>query len=315
MKSVLGFVVSLFLLCSTGSAQAQVTNLRDALVGTWVLVGLEREEAGGERTRTRGQRGVLILDRAGNVFEFFSTSSRNEPEVVPEDPQRTLRNFGGFWGTYTVDSTSGEIAFLAKDGVSPDVQGQAFVRQFEQDGDGLVLTSGDEPQAQGHNRWTWQRLPVVEHLTPAYAQVVGFWQHIEERQVNQASGEVLRSTQRAPSVIVYTPSGFVGVHFPPQGREAFSSDPPAAEEAQAGLRGYIGYFGTLGVFPGEVSHNVLSGISPGTGAILRRYAAINGDELVVTLQSGAGGGRGNAPRTVTEVVLRRLSDAQDMLPR
>ena len=51
-----------------------------------------------------------------------------------------------------------------------------------------------------------------------------------------------------------------------------------------------------------------------TGSILRRYAEIEGDELVVQLQSmGLGGGDG--PQTATEVVLRRLSGADDMLPR
>jgi hypothetical protein len=127
--------------------------------------------------------------------------------------------------------------------------------------------------------------------------------------------EVQSTSLRAPSLIVYTPSGFVGVHFPPVGREPPGEDWPDQDAAQAAMRGYIGYFGTLGVFPGEVSHNILAGVSPGTGSILRRYADITGDELIVTLQSGSGRGRGNGPRTATEVVLRRLSGAEDMLPR
>jgi len=134
------------------------------------------------------------------------------------------------------------------------------------------------------------------------------------RRVDTATGEIQSRSERAPSVIVYTPSGFVGVHFPSLGREPFAGAVPTADEARDGLRGYIGYFGSLGVYPGEVSHNVLAGISPGTGAILRRYAEITGDELVVTLQ-GTGATASDRPRTVTEVVLRRLSGAEDMLSR
>jgi hypothetical protein len=315
MKPALFLSVSLVLISIARPAPGQPAEPADSLIGTWILTALARADSDDEPVRARGQRGVLILDGAGNVFEFFSTAERNEPEVVSGDPQRTLEKFGGFWGTYAVTDNGAQIAFSAKDGVSPAVHSLDFRRDFALDGDQLVLVSGDEPQAQGNTRWTWQRMPNVENLSPAYRQVVGFWQHVEERQVNRSTGEVQRSSQRAPSVIVYTPSGFVGVHFPPVGREAFTSDSPDADEAQAALRGYIGYFGTLGVYPGEVSHNILSGISPGTGSILRRAAAISGDELVVTLYSGAPRTTGEGPATVTEVQLHRLSDAADMLPR
>ncbi|MDX1563737.1 MAG: hypothetical protein R3305_12470, partial [Gammaproteobacteria bacterium] len=266
---------------------------------------VERNADDPESIRGRGARGLLVIDRVGNVFEFFSTTNDS-----PLEPQETLAHFGGFWGTYTADES--KLHFESHAGVSPDVRGISFSRDYELDGDLLVVTSGDEPQAQGHTRWTWRRFPPVEHLTPAYREVAGFWQHVVERRVDTATGEVLSSTERAPSLIVYTTSGFVGVHFPSQGREPLGTDTPTAEQARAGLRGYIGYFGSLGVYPGEVSHNVLSGISPGTGSILRRYAAIEGDELIVTLQGG-GAPTGEPPRTVTEVVLRRLSGADDML--
>jgi hypothetical protein len=152
-------------------------------------------------------------------------------------------------------------------------------------------------------------VPTVEHLSPAYRDVVGFWRHIEERRVNTATGEVETTRERAPSVIVYTPGGFVGVHFPTLARPPFAAVTPTEEEAQA-ARNYLGYYGALGVYPGEVFHNVLGGVSPGAGAILRRYAEVKGDELVVTIPSG------NPESTLaTTVHLRRLSSADDMLPR
>jgi hypothetical protein len=55
---------------------------------------------------------------------------------------------------------------------------------------------------------------------------------------------------------------------------------------------------------------VLGGVSPSAGAILRRFAKITADELVVTIPSGT-------PQSTlaTTVHLRRLSGVDDMLPR
>ncbi len=208
------------------------------------------------------------------------------------------------------------MSFTAEEGVSPNVRGLSFSRAFELDGDRLVVTSTQEPQAQGDTRWIWQRFPTVENLSPAYREVVGFWRNVGERQVNLDTGAIERESQRGASVIVYTPAGFVGVHFPPRTREPFAGETPTAEEAQETLRGYIGYFGGLGVYPGEVSHNILAGVSMTSGSILRRYAAITGDELIVRLQVSAPRTLDEAPRRIaTEVVLERISGAEDMLPQ
>ena len=181
-------------------------------------------------------------------------------ESARPDPRRVFADNGGFWGRYEAVPAAGRIDFEAEEGVSPSVRGLAFSRSYELAGDRLIVTSTDEPQAQGDVRLTWQRVPTVEHLTPAYREVVGFWRHVEEARLNTATGEVDDRRQRAPSVIVYTPGGFVGVHFPTLGRSPFAGETPTEEEAQA-ARNYLGYYGALGVYPGEVFHNVLGGVS------------------------------------------------------
>ena len=306
-------LVALSVLLAGISSLAIAQDNRD-IVGTWRLSAVEHVAEGADGERIGGSRGVLIIDGAGYVFEFFSTTSRNEPEVSPTDPQRTLQSFGGFWGRYVLDAGEGRIDFESVGGVSPSVHGLSFSRRYELTGDRLVVTSGDEPQAQGDKRWIWERMPIVENLSEAYREVVGFWEHVEEYRADTTTGEISNRNRRAPSVIVYTPSGFVGVHFPTLGRDSFV-DPadPTDDEARAAVRGYLGYFGTLGVYPGEVSHNLLSGISPGTGSILRRYAEIEDDVLTVTLQGGGAALPVVEPRSVTKVVLRRLSGADDML--
>ena len=128
--------------------------------------------------------------------------------------------------------------------------------------------------------------------------------------MNLATGAVVSESRRAPSVIIYTPGGFVGVHFPPLNRKPFVSETPTADEARAALQGYIGYYGALTVYPGEVFHNILAGVSPAAGTTLRRFAEIKGDELTVRL-TPTGNQQG---QTSTIVILRRLSGEAEMLP-
>jgi hypothetical protein len=297
------------LVSSAHSTGAQQAGVAADLVSSWLLVTAERDIASGEPRRVQGARGLLVLDGAGNVFEFFTAPSRDPPTAAPPDPRSVFADNGGFWGRYEAFAAAGRIDFEAEEGVSPSVRGLKFSRSYALAGNRLIITSTDEPQAQGDVRLTWQRVPTVEHLTPAYREVVGFWRHVEERRVNRATGEVETARQRAPSVIVYTPGGFVGVHFPTLGRTAFAAETPTEEEAEA-YRNYLGYYGALGVYPGEVFHNILGGVSPSAGTILRRYAKITGDHLVVTIPST------NPQSTLaTTVHLRRLSGADDMLPR
>ena len=301
-------VVCALLLVSATAAESQQRDTQSDLVSSWLLVGAERDVASGQARRVAGARGLLVLDGAGNVFEFFSAPS-GPPNAAQPDPRRIFADNGGFWGRYEAVPAERRLDFQAEDGVSPNVRGLKFSRSYELAGDRLIVTSTDEPQAQRDVRLTWQRVPTVEHLSPAYREVVGFWRHVEEARLNTATGELDNRRERAPSVIVYTPGGFVGVHFPTLGRTPFAAQTPTEEEAQA-ARNYLGYYGALGVYPGEVFHNVLGGVSPTAGAILRRFAKITGDELVVTLTSG------NPQSTNATIVrLRRLSGVEDMLPR
>jgi hypothetical protein len=312
--TIAALTLGLFVL---GGSEAQPASVADRLVGSWILVAVDKQAGSDAPVRARAPHGLLVLDATGNVFEFFgATPVRPEGGPAPAGSLLIFEEYGGFWGRYTVDESARRIRFAAEAGVSPNVHDLEFSRSFELDGETLVITSAQEPQAQNDTRWTWQRFPTVENLSPAYREVVGFWRNVGERQVDVVTGTIQRESQRGPSVIVYTPAGFVGVHFPPRAREPFSGGAPTADEAQAALRGYIGYWGSLGFYPGEVSHNILGGVAPTSGAILRRYAKVTGDTLVVRLQGGAARAASDAaPRTATEVLLERLSDADDMLPR
>jgi len=295
------------------AAQSNAPAVRD-LVGTWTLIALD-QGTNGTPTRVGNPRGLLILDGAGHAFEFVTSIAAQRAPLGAQAPladaPATFAGYGGFWGGYRLDAAQKKIVFRPEAGISTLMTaGREFSRALDYAGDRLTVTSIDEPHAAGGTRWTWERLPTIDNLSPLYRRVVGFWQHVVEKRVNMSTKAVLSETHRSPSVIVYTPSGFVGVHFPPLNRKPFASETPTPEEARAALQGYIGYYGALGVYPGEVFHNILAGVSPVQGTTLRRFADIAGDELTVRLQNRNPTGQD----TATLVILKRLSGEADMLP-
>jgi hypothetical protein len=285
-------------------------------VSTWTLTTFEQGSSGGQTSRIANPRGLLVLDAAGHVFEFVTSAASQRiagGQVPVAEAQAAFASYGGFWGRYRVDASQKTIMFRPEAGVSPLMTGgKEFSRSFDLDGGRLTITALSELHTPSGTKWVWDRVPTIDNLSPLYRRVVGFWQHVVERRVNPATGAVGNENRRAPSVIVYTPAGFVGVHFPPLNRKPFAADNPTPEEARAALQGYIGYYGALTVYPGQVFHNILAGVSPVGGSILRRSAVISGDELTVQLpttrnQQGQEG--------ATVVTLKRLSGEAEMLPR
>jgi hypothetical protein len=186
------------------------------------------------------------------------------------------------------------------------------VRTYELQGNRLVVTSTQaQPSAASGTRWTWERVPVLEGLSAAHRRLVGFWQHVMEQRVT-LSDKVLSENRRAPSVIVYTPSGYVGVHFPPLNRARFGADQPTPEEALTAIRGYVTYFGSYTLYPGAVFHHQLAVLGPGQGNTLRRYFEITGDQIRLRFPPAQVPGQGEEARTV--VTLKRLSGEADMMP-
>jgi hypothetical protein len=300
------------------------------LVGTWTLEAMEQNVGGAQPSRVASPRGLLVFDSAGHAFEAVVRGTARAggagpgaraggaapvPAPAPQapaSPASTFNTFAGFWGSYRVDAQKKIVTFRPEGAVSPNLMGRDIPRTFEVTGNRLTVTSApDEPHLQGTTRWTWERVPTVENLSPTYRQVIGFWQHVVEKRVNVATGAALSETRRDPSIIVYTPSGYVGVHFPSLNRARFAGTEPTDAEATAALRGYVGYFGALTVYPNMVFHQVLAGLSF-QGTTLKRPLEISGSEVTIKFPVT---GAPNAQQTTTWVVLRRLSGEADMLPK
>jgi hypothetical protein len=298
---------------SVGYAQAPAVDR--ALVGTWTLVSTETGFAEGRPTTMPAPRGLLVFDSAGFVFEAATRDARQRPlpeEAALTDAQRAFATYTGFWGRYTADTANGRLTFRTEGALSPRMMGRELGRAYAVSGDRLVVTSRPgEPHLRGVTRWTWERVPVVDGLSPGFRNVVGFWQHVVEKRVNVARQTEVATT-RAPSLIVYTPSGYVGVYFPPQGRKPFAADEPTDAEAKEALRGYVGYFGALGVYPGMVFHQILASNGTLSGSTLKRFfdVAPGGNEVNLRFPEGR---NAQGESTVTLVTLKRLSDAAAML--
>jgi hypothetical protein len=285
------------------------------LVGTWTLTSVERLNADGRFVPSPLPRGLLILDRAGHAFELAETGRRvpyAASQPTPAESLTVYENYSGFWGGYATDAVHRTITYRPEGAISPNAMGRAVVRTFELNGDRVVVSAtDDESDGQAGTRWTWERAPEVEHLTAANRQLLGFWRHVRERRIDLTSGAMVSDAERAPSVIVYSPSGYVGVHFPPLGRPSFSDVRPRAEEARAAIAGVVSYYGSYSLAPGMVFHHRLIILGTAPGDTLKRFYTIQRNVLTLTFPPVR---NPQGHEIQTEVTLQRVSGERDMIP-
>jgi hypothetical protein len=297
-------------------ARGQAPARPRGLVGTWTLSSLERLGAGSAPALLPQPRGLLVFDGAGHVYEISRSgrpfvNAANQP--TPAEARALYTSVGGLWGAYKVDAAQKKLTLRAEGSINPNAMGPAageIARAFELAGDKLIVESGaDSGDGRDNMRWTWERVPLLESLTTANRALIGFWQHVVEKRINVTTGAVLTESARAPSVIVYTPSGYVGVHFPPLNRQRFAGAVPTDDEARAALTGIVSYYGAYTLYPGLVFHHRLVILGSPLGDSLRRFYDITGDEL--NLKFPAVTNQGQELRTI--VTLKRISGEKDML--
>jgi hypothetical protein len=317
MKKCFVFTLTFCLLVnSRGLSAGPPQSVQTGLAGTWTLVSMQ-QHSDSRAPATVAARGLLVFDGAGHTLEVVIRSNTQPLPGLSEG--RSRLSLGGSWGTYRADTTSKKITYRPAGAVSPNLMGREFSRSFDLTGDRLTVTSlSGELHMNGVTQWVWERVPMVTNFGEGYREVVGFWQHVSERRVSTATGAVLSETKRAPSVIVYTPSGYVGVHFPIADRKPFASGEPTDAEESV-LSNYLGYYAALGVYPGMVFHQVLGTVSIGnpaggvaTGNTLKRFYALKGNELQITFPPTT---NQDGQQQTTIVVLKRLSGEKEMLAR
>ena len=285
------------------------------LVGTWTLTAVERAGADGAWNAQPLPRGTLILDGGGHAFELAEMGRRvpyAAAQATAAEAHAVYNNYSGFWGSYKADLSANRITYHPDGAISPNAMGQDLIRAFTLTGDRLVVTAtANEPDGLSGLRWTWERVPQLETLSAANRKLLGFWRHVVEKRMNVTTGEVQSETERAPSVIVYSASGFVGVHFPPMNRAKFAALQPTDDEARAAIAGFVSYYGAYTTSPGVVFHHRLIILGAAPADTLKRFYEITGDTLTLRFPPGRNQ-QGQEVRT--EVTLKRISGEKEMLP-
>ena len=312
------FVALLVLGIGWDRSVSQAQSTAQPLVGTWLLTSEQLTAEGAQPVPAQGARGMLIFDRAGYYFELVDRAVPAALAGALSDAQRSFYRIGGSWGRYQASRETGRIAFESFAGRSVDLTGARFTRTFAvasvpDEQDRLTTTSQPgELHTLAVATRVWQRVPAM-NLPPEARAVVGFWRHEVEGQRRLDGGEAISEVRRDPSVIVYTPTGFVGVHFPTRNRSGFASAAPTdAEARQQG--NYLGYYAALGVYPGGrhqglIFHNILGG-GLTAGSTLRRFFDLRGEDVDLTFPAGT---NRQGIRAQTYVKLHRLSKFDDMV--
>ena len=114
--------------------------------------------------------------------------------------------------------------------------------------------------------------------------------------------------------IIYADTGHMGVHIMPKVRARFRTNPPSAEEALAGLRGYTAYFGSFTLNDQGrdkfLVHHRMGHINARAEKDVRRYydftTTPNGRQRLTLTPPDSAGGKDKATR---RLVWQRMPDA------
>lgn len=125
-----------------------MTTLASRLVGTWRLVSREDHTAAGERRVDPGlgadPLALLAYDAAGNFSAQFMRRDRST-DVIVETRRASLNNsaavngYDAYFGTYTVDETSGSVTQLLEGALSPGDVGKIVTREMRIEEDRLII--------------------------------------------------------------------------------------------------------------------------------------------------------------------------------
>jgi len=314
-RALCAAVAAVWIAGGLGAAQGPPPGKAD-LVGAWTLAAEDRrDEADTVIATTAAPRGLLVYDAAGHVMMVATRGGRpanRAAQATPEEALATFNSVAGFFGTYEVvaGESASRIVHRVQGGLNPNRMGADETVTFTMAGDRMTTTW---PSSGGMRiRRTWERAPALESMSAADRRLVGFWEWTSEKRATSA-GALISENHRDKSMIVYTPSGHVAVHFLPPPRRRFAEERPTADEARAAMAGYVCYEGIFTTFPerGFVHHYLLASLQPAAaGDRFRRFFEIVGDELSLRLPEAVVNGQA----TRTTVTLRKISGEAQMLP-
>ena len=306
---------ALLAIASTGLSEELPVKSKE-LVGTWELVSQEQQQGAGQSwVALPNPRGLLIHDSIGHALEIVTQGGRQAYKQTTPSAEEAIQAFStytGFFGSVSVDPQHSTVTYVVQGHVHPNRIGRKDIASYEHSGNRLVVTRRVAESGSSRTvRDLWERLPDLTEMPPLLRQLVGFWEWTADERVN-SHGDVVAAVNRAPSIIVYTPTGHVAVHFVPAGRKPFAADTPTGEEAHAAMTSYVSYFGLYLLYPDAMLHHyVLVNLYPGNAGITnRRFLRLSEPTATLTFPSGMV----NGIEVRQQVTVKRLSGLAEMFP-
>jgi hypothetical protein len=150
MNRFVAVVVLAALAATTGSAQSP--SIQERFIGVYTLG--EYAPHGDEPT------GRISYDAAGRMWAMLTPPGRAPVEGSTTDEQfrASMRGLVAYYGSYTIDETTGRVIHHVEAASNPAWIGDDFVRWYRFDGTTLTLSLNPE----FNGTLVWMRLPDAE---------------------------------------------------------------------------------------------------------------------------------------------------------
>lgn len=133
--AIAGMAVAGLLVTTAACTQATDEESGGELAGEWRMTTLEV-----------GTDGVLVeVPYSGQVIftdDTMSVQAMNPDTSAPDTPL-TVQGYEAYYGDLTTDDDAGTLSVTVESAAARDLIGQTFTRNYEIDGDTLVLTPSD----------------------------------------------------------------------------------------------------------------------------------------------------------------------------
>ena len=146
------------------ATETQITHSRRLwlyIVGAWRLVSFTSFDADNSAPRPGAyDTGLIIYDGSGRMSAQLMHSS-NKADRAPasaEDRANAYRRYLGYWGPFTVDTTTGVVVHHVEGSSNPSWVGTRQVRHFSFADEGHRLTLSVKSGERLSSTLVWERL-------------------------------------------------------------------------------------------------------------------------------------------------------------
>lgn len=137
-----------------------------SLVGTWSAQAEETVDPAGRTLASSPARGLLVYTPEGRMAVQIVVLPRPVVPAVPEGPgevnawnpeqtRTVIETYDAYFGTYEIDEAHHTVTHHVQGELRPNLDGAAFRRRYEIDGDRLTLRSTDPRETW---RVVWKRV-------------------------------------------------------------------------------------------------------------------------------------------------------------